>query len=681
MFGTESLRAHDCPPRLLFVLAALVWAGCDSATLSDGPVPFSVAAHASSVRGPATFTAGRADLRNERIDANDSHVAATITVTHYARLEADVYDPGARRRVQSMDLSGASRTRRIESGYDAEGAPALSVFVLDAPEGDSQRTAVDEVRAIHLDRGALSFQDAQGTYLYHTSPGVGPSLASGSPSAPDVGTNAEAPRTEGIVRRSLPSVGYTKSEYGTTQRVTSVQALGNGRTRIHERVTVDDPDTPATTQRRTYRLEGEVYVLEQHEVDMAAGGSEFRLTGKVVTDVRDVTWFENPPRDAWRGQHGTPEPGANRDPYEPPTCGDNPDDEPADCGEGPPRGGGGDSSCSFGEGANIVYVHGINAGGDAWGTPANREGEGGGLRGKVRCRLKVQSDVAPTIGNRGLDSHDRQEAELDAYVRGLRERSYILVAHSQGGLISRRVAQNYPGTEHRDRVQAVVTIGTPHEGALIAQNSPHTGIETTAAVLGRGVSCRISRSACVIASALTGANRNAGLWAAGVGGTDAIRDLAPGSDAINAVNGAHETFPRYGIQHYIPKRWSFARVAGDFASVDGGPGAVRAVNVIYGAAIVGTALGFFPWTSWLLAPSFTILWTLEAADQWYNKITAGDDDRTDGIVQGASQVYPRATRNFTAVDPTSHPGEVNTEKSYDEVYRVLHDELGVQEEE
>ena len=65
-------------------------------------------------------------------------------------------------------------------------------------------------------------------------------------------------------------------------------------------------------------------------------------------------------------------------------------------------------------------------------------------------------------------------------------------------------------------------------------------------------------------------------------------------------------------------------------------------------------------------------------DRWYNRLTAGDD-RSDGVVQGASQVYPNAIRNFDAQDATSHTGETSTQRSYNEVQRVLTEALGVTE--
>ena len=71
-------------------------------------------------------------------------------------------------------------------------------------------------------------------------------------------------------------------------------------------------------------------------------------------------------------------------------------------------------------------------------------------------------------------------------------------------------------------------------------------------------------------------------------------------------------------------------------------------------------------------------------DRWYNRITAGHDE-TDGVVQGASQVYPEfggppdPLRNFEAETPTSHAGETRTLRSYREIERVLTEELGVAE--
>ena len=135
-------------------------------------------------------------------------------------------------------------------------------------------------------------------------------------------------------------------------------------------------------------------------------------------------------------------------------------------------------------------------------------------------------------------------------------------------------------------------------------------------------------------------------------------------------------FARYGIQHDVSKRWAWARVAGDAYEVEGGPRFVTYADVSVGIAMLLSIGGWFTGHWGLAAFSAAFVYTMKTTDLWYNRITAGYDE-TDGVVQGASQVYPGAILNVEARDPTSHTGETRSQRSYDEIEDVLTGQLGV----
>ena len=117
--------------------------------------------------------------------------------------------------------------------------------------------------------------------------------------------------------------------------------------------------------------------------------------------------------------------------------------------------------------------------------------------------------------------------------------SSIFVAHSQGGVISRRVAQG----DQRPKVRALITTGTPHLGAPIANTAtPGPGTNGVVnAVTGSttsAVTCRLSLGCGPVRLGLT-ALRD-GLFAAAMSSPGA-RDLRPGSSALALVNGTTET--------------------------------------------------------------------------------------------------------------------------------------------
>jgi hypothetical protein len=167
------------------------------------------------------------------------------------------------------------------------------------------------------------------------------------------------------------------------------------------------------------------------------------------------------------------------------------------------------------------------------------------------------------------------------------------------------------------------------------------------------------------------------------GSTAAIRDLVPTSDAIRDVNLVAESFSRYGIQHHIPQRWAFVRVAGDAFGTDRGPQFVTGAHVIFTSVVAGAVVGsiasiFTPWAWGPTVALIRVAYTLDSADRWYRRITTGDDD-TDGVVEGTSQDYPGANFNLEVPNPasTSHTGETNTLKSYDALDDILAGRLGV----
>ena len=51
--------------------------------------------------------------------------------------------------------------------------------------------------------------------------------------------------------------------------------------------------------------------------------------------------------------------------------------------------------------------------------------------------------------------------------------------------------------------------------------------------------------------------------------------------------------------------------------------------------------------------------------------------KTDGVVEGTSQVYPNAIRNVSARRPTSHAGETRTRGSADEVRDIMAADLQI----
>ena len=95
----------------------------------------------------------------------------------------------------------------------------------------------------------------------------------------------------------------------------------------------------------------------------------------------------------------------------------------------------------------VVFIHGIFANGDEWRRTSAR----------LANLLQITPYVVDLPSTATLDT---QTAQLDGAMRSLPSNT-IAVGHSQGGLIARQW--------HRSKaLSGVLTLGTPHQGALLS---------------------------------------------------------------------------------------------------------------------------------------------------------------------------------------------------------------------
>jgi pimeloyl-ACP methyl ester carboxylesterase len=323
----------------------------------------------------------------------------------------------------------------------------------------------------------------------------------------------------------------------------------------------------------------------------------------------------------------------------------------------------------------VVYQHGFCADARTWSA----------MRERVPETHRVGAEQTYSLNS---------DAPIDSQVDDLINRlvavgvpGNVVVAHSQGGLVARRLGQRRP-----DLVSGVVTIGTPHEGALIASRP--------ASVIADALNDAMSRpcfgALCTLQSEVRQAVV-AGLLTHGVGELiPAAGDDQPGSALIQRVNGhsqpQYETFRRTSIAMNVHPRWAFFRLIGD-AKTDRvrllneeplkGRSYARDAQRLYDAARTlrymamtlrwrvtdygwgwgchqsGYASYWEPcynpygygahwWQSsyWSFIANAldliagTVLWTMDAADRLWDDFTTGRVGGTDGFVQLLSQHYP-----------------------------------------
>jgi pimeloyl-ACP methyl ester carboxylesterase len=349
-------------------------------------------------------------------------------------------------------------------------------------------------------------------------------------------------------------------------------------------------------------------------------------------------------------------------------------------------------------GAGVVYQHGFCSDASTWSAMRERVPE--------THRVGLEQTYS-------LNSDAPIESQVDDLASRLAAAGVpgsVVVAHSQGGLVARRLGQRRP-----DLVSGVVTIGTPHEGALVASRPAHAIASALNDVVGR----HCFGNVCALASEV-GEAVAAGLLTHGIGAAiPAAGDDQPGSALIQRVNGRsepqYETFRRASIAMNIPPRWAIFRMIGDKYTdrarlLTGQPlmgrSYAQGAQRLYDAARVlrymamalrwqatdygygwgcyqsGYAAYWEPcynsggyasrwWQSsyWFFiadALDFiagSVIWTLDTFDRLWDDWTTARVGGTDGFVQLASQHYPAyvpgawPVKRFQINGFESHTGE------------------------
>lgn len=568
----------------------------------------------------------------------------------------------------------------VEAGYDAAGAFVFNQYALDPP-GDPLTQSVNPARTISVHDSRFELLDAAGEPILGTGSGNGPSLQT----AMDAPSSEALQIVDEIVLSKAPLTGTTSDLGGTTVSVTNVSQTGDMVT-VQAQISSSEPGVPTLPQQRIYRKTtvngAEQLTLIEARMSVVSNANGTQISGQAVMRIDGLQVSRNAARDAQRRNGTAPSAfgttPSNIGPYIPNPC--DPNDyeceppDPTGNGQGNTGNNGGGNSnlpgCGFvAGGPNLAFVHGIQSNGSAWGDPAydNR------IRGRTRCGLAIGGDIAPTLPQGAHFAVQSEELRSAVLVSGHQQN--IFIAHSQGGLISRRTAQRFASDHHPEYVQGIITIGTPHQGANIARNIPTGVTDVLEGLLSRGLTCRITGSCNVIREGFIALRETVLSAAVGASSADALYDLRPGSQALAQTNSVAEgpLFPnRYGIRHLVNHRWTFSRVAGDAISSETGRGPllVGITGVLYYGSIGVGIITFFTGHWGVAAICARLASAIRNTQNWWDRITAGNQS-SDGVVEGASQTYPGANFNFDAQTPTSHTGEIDTPRSYVEINKVL----------
>ena len=128
----------------------------------------------------------------------------------------------------------------------------------------------------------------------------------------------------------------------------------------------------------------------------------------------------------------------------------------------------------------VIFVHGINSDASTWGEfssalVANDWLYGGSPQwnGSTVIGVTAGHFYTLTFSNSHELKFSKQGAELANVISAVlaanpTKNKVILVAHSMGGLAARSYLQGQAGMGFRNDVDALITIGTPHQGSMEA---------------------------------------------------------------------------------------------------------------------------------------------------------------------------------------------------------------------
>jgi pimeloyl-ACP methyl ester carboxylesterase len=303
-------------------------------------------------------------------------------------------------------------------------------------------------------------------------------------------------------------------------------------------------------------------------------------------------------------------------------------------------------------GPNVLFQHGIFSNRDTWGQRMVPW-----LAGDFQFGLIYGYNLHSTNA-----LHD-QGTELINDLDSDRVNNFLMIGHSQGGLIARDVARR-----RSDLARGVITVDTPNAGAridLTGRVAIADGLSKLIDKLAAGCGSPFDDPGCFLAY-LTA---NLSYPAIDFGFDTAIpssADLKPGSPYLNSLNGPGENFTRVGIQGNSTKRWLLPRLMGDaFCFPDdacGGRALYTYTQIAYAsfrACEVVAILFDDPDTADVCA---YIGDRMDDIDDYWNNLVSASGETSDGIVQGSSQVYSGATANYPISDADSHVGATKSDK-------------------
>lgn len=320
-------------------------------------------------------------------------------------------------------------------------------------------------------------------------------------------------------------------------------------------------------------------------------------------------------------------------------------------------------------GRRIAFQHGILSGACTWQYPLPiflTDGSGGRIIGNTQS----------------LATYEEQAASFREQIPS-NTNGWVLVGHSNGGVISRYLAQTQPS----GFAKAVITINSPHAGARIVNRV--AGVLSNLQWLTSAASTIYSRRSLGETSMAALVSPNSVLRRIFNGGL-VVEQMAPGSGFLAQLSTRPEAaFRRYAIRSQVTAEWQSVRVACDMRtstspSVPQGRRCVEdtkryvkragfkvgVLAILSYVASLTPYINIFSASLTYVAKTYATVLTLMYAVDWAWRDAFSSNEPSDGVVPMSSQRWPNADAERVIVGADSHVGSTKSDKVASEV-RIL----------
>jgi pimeloyl-ACP methyl ester carboxylesterase len=583
---------------------------------------------------------------NSGINAADTFVIMDFTVQSQATmsLSQPVHSIATNTNTTSLPINPIARHFHVEAGFDANDQVVMNIFPTDAP-ADPTVSAIDGISKVHIANGTFEIFDTSSNPISFNLPANAPlpnplmllGLAPGSSVlhgivVPDI--NARAAEAHATITTASAAPSTPSGSAAATTTTTTLAHL-----------TAALRASAGGTATWTYQNTGSSWILQQVVVTPALPSTQLSRT----LQIANLAFNENSTGDARRAARTSTiqaPPGSSSLTFTQPAL----------------ESGGTNALSSqqttAGSVQNMVFQHGILSSGSTWNRMVPLLSED----------FQFGTTLIPSMPALGTIALSTQGTDLFNIMAGSGQSNFVMIGHSQGGLIVRDVAQR-AAISRPGLAKGVITVDTPNVGALLAL----TGRQELANALATGIDDLLNAAGC--SSFFDNPGCFVGFLLADFSfpivnfafdtAIPASGDLIPGSAYLTALNSHAENFTRVGVEGHSNKRFVLARLGGDLFSnpedTFGGRNLAAFTEDTYIGFRACEFIALFFGDYDIAAFCGNVADTMNNIDSFWNDVTAGSDS-SDGIVQGASQHYNGATASYVISDADSHVGATKSLK-------------------